>query len=91
MNTFDYVIVGGGTAGCILANRLTESGKKSVLLLEAGGQPKSKWIAIPAGFSKLLTNKKYNWLFQTEPEPSRPCALNKNKPRVTNPICEMEE
>ena len=70
MNTFDYVIVGGGTAGCILANRLTESGKKSVLLLEAGGQPKSKWIAIPAGFSKLLTNKKYNWLFQTEPEPN---------------------
>ena len=65
---YDYVIVGGGTAGCILANRLSESGKKTVLLIEAGGQPKSKWIPIPAGFSKLLTNKKYNWLFHTEPE-----------------------
>ena len=68
MKIYDYVIVGGGTAGCILANRLSESGKKTVLLIEAGGQPKSKWIPIPAGFSKLLTNKKYNWLFQTEPE-----------------------
>lgn len=68
MNTFDYVIVGGGTAGCILANRLTESGQSRVLLLEAGGEPESMWIPIPAGFSKLLTNKKYNWLFQTEPE-----------------------
>lgn len=68
METFDYVIVGGGTAGCVLADRLSASGKYRVLLLEAGGEPSSMWIPIPAGFSKLLTNKKYNWLFKTAPE-----------------------
>ena len=68
MDSFDYIIVGGGTAGCILANRLTASGRHRVLMLEAGGEPRSMWIKIPAGFSKLLTNKKYNWRFQTEPE-----------------------
>lgn len=68
MQTFDYVIVGGGTAGCVLADRLTASGKYHVLLIEAGGEPSSLWIPIPAGFSKLLTNKKYNWLFKTTPE-----------------------
>jgi choline dehydrogenase-like flavoprotein len=68
MDAFDYVIVGGGTAGCIIANRLTASGSHRVLLLEAGGEPASMWINIPAGFSKLLTNAQYNWRFQTEAE-----------------------
>lgn len=68
MNTFDYVIVGGGTAGCILANRLTASGKYSVLVLEAGGEPKGFWIPIPAGFTKLLVDKRYNWRFKTQAE-----------------------
>ena len=68
MNTFDYVIVGGGTAGCILANRLTASGKYSVLVLEAGGEPSGFWIPIPAGFSKLLVDKRYNWRFKTQAE-----------------------
>ncbi|CAH1686990.1 4-pyridoxate dehydrogenase [Hyphomicrobiales bacterium] len=66
--TFDYIIVGGGTAGCVLANRLTASGRYSVLLLEAGNEARSLWVPIPAGFSKLLTNPTYNWRFQTEPE-----------------------
>lgn len=70
MSDFDYIIVGGGTAGCILANRLTESGKHKVLMLEAGGEAKSMWVNIPAGFTKLLTNPKFNWCFQTEPEPN---------------------
>lgn len=70
MEPFDYVIVGGGAAGCILANRLTQDGRQRVLLLEAGGEPDSRWISIPAGFSKLLTNPRYNWLFKTEPEPN---------------------
>lgn len=69
MNQYDYIIVGGGTAGCVLANRLTATGKYSVLLLEAGGKPRSPWINIPAGFSKLLVNKRYNWRFSTEPDP----------------------
>jgi choline dehydrogenase-like flavoprotein len=66
--TFDYVIVGGGTAGCVLANRLTADGKHSVLVLEAGCRPTSPWIEIPAGFTKLLVNERYNWRFQSEPE-----------------------
>jgi len=65
---FDYVIVGGGAAGCILADRLTASGRHTVLLLEAGGEGRHPWISIPAGFSKLMTNKTFNWGFETEPE-----------------------
>lgn len=68
METFDYVIVGGGTAGCILASRLSEDPRRSVLLLEAGGHDRNMWIHIPAGFGKLLTNHRYNWRFNTEPE-----------------------
>ncbi|MDO9313656.1 MAG: GMC family oxidoreductase N-terminal domain-containing protein [Burkholderiaceae bacterium] len=70
MDSFDFVIVGGGTAGCILANRLTASGQHRVLLIEAGGSPRSMWIHIPAGFSKLLRDRRYNWQFRTTPEPN---------------------
>ena len=65
---FDYVIVGGGTAACVLANRLSADGQTSVLLLEAGGEPRSPWIRIPAGFSKLLVDPTYNWRFESQPE-----------------------
>ena len=65
---FDYVIVGAGTAGCVLANRLSESGKYSVLLLEAGPRDLSPWIHIPIGYGKTMFNPKYNWGFYTEPE-----------------------
>jgi choline dehydrogenase len=68
VETFDYIIVGGGTAGCVLADRLSASGRHTVLVLEAGGNARSPWIAIPAGFSKLLTDTTYNWRFETEPE-----------------------
>lgn len=66
--SFDYVIVGGGTAGCVLANRLSADGRHTVLLLEAGGEGKGFWSPIPAGFSKLLVDPVFNWRFQTEPE-----------------------
>ncbi len=65
---WDYIIVGAGSAGCVLANRLTENGRYKVLLLEAGPKDSSFWIPVPVGFYKLLTNKRYNWGFVTEPE-----------------------
>lgn len=68
MDSPDFVIIGGGTAGCVLADRLTASGKHRVLLLEAGGEPNSFWIPIPAGFAKLMNNPKFNWRFETAPE-----------------------
>lgn len=68
MTAFDFVVVGGGTAGCVLADRLTADGRHTVLLLEAGGEPDGFWIPIPAGFSKLLKDGTFNWRFETEPE-----------------------
>ena len=64
---FDYIIVGAGSAGCVLANRLTEMPDVSVLLLEAGGNDTNPFIHIPAGFMKTLTNPKVNWCYETEP------------------------
>ena len=66
--TFDYVIIGGGSAGCVLANRLSEDGKHSILLLEAGGDDRNIWIHIPVGYVKTMANSDLNWLFKTEPE-----------------------
>jgi choline dehydrogenase-like flavoprotein len=79
---YDYIIIGGGTAGCVLANRLTADGRHQVLLLEAGGEAKSPWIGIPAGFYKLLTSTVYNWNFRSEPEEAtdnRPIAIPRGK------------
>jgi choline dehydrogenase len=67
--SYDYIIVGAGSAGCVLANRLTASGRHRVLLLEAGGPDRSIWIHIPLGYGKLFSNAKVNWLYTTEPEP----------------------
>lgn len=66
---FDYIIVGAGSAGCVLADRLTVSGRHRVLLLEAGGEDRNIWIHIPLGYGKLFTNAKVNWLYNSEPEP----------------------
>ena len=79
-NAFDYVIVGAGSAGCVLAHRLSASGRHRVLLLEAGGKDDWLWIRgpvgylycmgnVPLGFGKLFTNPQVNWLYMSEPEP----------------------
>src|ERR1700686_4314908 len=66
---FDYVIVGAGSAGCVLANRLSADGKHSVLLLEAGPKDTNIWVHVPLGYGKLFKEKTVNWMYQTEPEP----------------------
>jgi choline dehydrogenase-like flavoprotein len=66
---FDYIIVGGGTAGCVLASRLTEDSSNKTLVIEAGIPDRNIWIHVPLGVGKLLNNSKYVWPFSTEPEP----------------------
>lgn len=68
--TYDYVIVGAGSAGCVLANRLSASGRDSVLLLEAGPADSSPWIHLPIGYGKTMFHTALNWGFHTEPEPA---------------------
>ncbi len=67
--SFDYVVVGAGSAGCVLANRLTEGGDRSVLLIEAGPPDRNLWIHIPIGYGKTMYDSTVNWRFYTEPEP----------------------
>jgi choline dehydrogenase len=69
IGTFDYIIVGAGTAGCTLANRLTADPGTRVLLLEAGGRDSYIWIHIPVGYFKTMHNPRTDWCFKTEPEP----------------------
>src|SRR5579883_815357 len=65
---FDFIIVGAGSAGCVLANRLTASGRHRVLLLEAGPRNRHPWLHIPLGFGRLFTDRRYNWCYATEPQ-----------------------
>jgi choline dehydrogenase len=65
----DFIIVGAGSAGCVLANRLTASGRHRVLLLEAGPDSSHPWLRIPLGYGKLFTDRRFNWLYTTEPQP----------------------
>ena len=64
MDTFDYIIIGAGSAGCVLANRLTANPKINVLLIEAGGKDTNPWIHIPGGYFKTMHNPKTDWCFK---------------------------
>ncbi|MEC8672797.1 MAG: GMC family oxidoreductase N-terminal domain-containing protein [Pseudomonadota bacterium] len=66
----DYIIIGGGSAGCVLAARLSENPSCSVILLEAGGEDRNPLIHIPAGYIKTMVNPSINWMFETEPDPA---------------------
>ena len=69
MTEFDFIIAGAGSAGCVLANRLTESGRHTVLLLEAGGSERHIWLRTPIGYGMLFYNPAVNWMYRTEADP----------------------
>jgi choline dehydrogenase len=82
MRKADYIIIGAGSAGCVLANRLTEDPKINVILLEAGGEDLNPLIHIPAGYIKTMVNPAINWMFESEPEANtamRPIAFPRGK------------
>jgi choline dehydrogenase len=66
---FDFIVVGAGSAGCVLANRLAASGRHRVLVLEAGPGNLHPWLHIPLGFGKLFSDRRFNWCYATEPQP----------------------
>jgi choline dehydrogenase len=68
-DTYDYIVTGAGSSGCVVAARLSENGRYRVLLLEAGGPDTNFWIHVPMGYARLHANPAVNWMYQSEPEP----------------------
>lgn len=70
MQTYDYVVVGAGSSGCVVASRLSEDSSLRVLLIEAGGEMKDFWVNTPAGMARLFGSERFNWRFKTAPVPT---------------------
>ena len=70
MTEYDYIIVGAGAAGCVLANRLSASGTERVLVLEAGGSDRSLWVQVPIGYGRTFNDPRFNWMYETQPDPA---------------------
>ena len=70
MEPFDYVIVGAGSAGCVLANRLSADPRTRVLLLEAGGSDRRFWVRVPIGYARTYRDPRVNWMYQSQAEPA---------------------
>ena len=66
---FDFIIIGAGSAGCVLANRLSADGRYNIALVEAGGRDRSPWIHVPVGYCKTMGKPKTDWCYFTEPDP----------------------
>ena len=90
---FDYIIVGAGSAGCVLANRLTASGRYIVLLLEAGGGDRNPWIHIPLGYAKHFTNPKVNWMYYAEEgvEWVKRAVYGHREPRASHAVVQFRD
>ena len=69
VGVFDYIVAGAGSAGCVLANRLSADGRFRVLLLEAGGRDINPWIHVPVGYFKTLHNPNTDWCYKTQSDP----------------------
>jgi len=68
MAVYDYIVIGAGAAGCVLANRLTASGTATLLLLEAGGSDRSPWIQVPIGYGRTFNDPRFNWMYEAQPD-----------------------
>ncbi|HEV3286428.1 MAG TPA: GMC family oxidoreductase N-terminal domain-containing protein, partial [Steroidobacteraceae bacterium] len=70
MGDYDYIVVGAGSAGCVLANRLSADPAQRVLLLEAGGSDRTPWIQVPIGYGRTFNDPRYNWMYEAQSDPA---------------------
>jgi choline dehydrogenase len=70
MNLFDYIVIGAGTAGCVVATRLAAGGRRRVLVLEAGGTDRRFWVQLPIGYGRTFNDPRVNWMYESEPDPT---------------------